>query len=200
MRIDGYEGRIKRLVLQKDKGTLSMNQVLYSFESSLYWQDIQSTNKPLHKLFKHKLLMDEKKPPLLSMDRLLLLGLVLCRGEKMLKARVFYDILQGIADHISAADKDFKITIKRLVEVSVYLVTQFYIEQGGKTTFLTKLPRLGTPEFNSKLEDLLDLYQNTVYVELESRISRQNLILRTVKYADYILDAEKMRAKWFEIC
>ena len=84
---------------------------------------------PLQNLFKHQLLYDEKSPEFLNLDRCILLGLVLCRGEHALKARVLYDILQveGKSGSISAEVKKFKITFKRLVEVGVYLVVKFYV-------------------------------------------------------------------------
>ena len=42
---------------------------------------------------------------------------------------MLYDVLQdGMQESISAGDKDFVITITRLIEVSVYMITLFYIE------------------------------------------------------------------------
>ena len=40
MRIDAYEGRVKRLVLEKDDGRLTFSQLLFSFESSAIWKDL----------------------------------------------------------------------------------------------------------------------------------------------------------------
>lgn len=34
----------------------------------------------------------------------------------------------------------------------------FYVEQGGKTTFMQKIPEIGSQEFNSRLEDFLEMY------------------------------------------
>jgi hypothetical protein len=93
MRVDAYEGRIKRLVLAEDKGTLSFEQLQYSFESSANWLELQNEKSELTKLFKHELLYDEQQNRRLNMDRLLLLGIAMCRGEDNLKARVLFDIM-----------------------------------------------------------------------------------------------------------
>lgn len=63
-------------------------------------------------------------------------------------------------DHIAAETKNFRITIKRLIEVGVYLVVKFYILQGNQTQFLKRLPEIGTKRYKDKLDDFLDFYQN----------------------------------------
>ena len=95
MRIDAFEGRVKRLVLEKDDGRLTFSQLLFSFESSNNWKDLQNERSLLSKLFHHPILRDENQVEYLNVHRCILLGLVLCIGDKRLKARVLFDVLQS---------------------------------------------------------------------------------------------------------
>ena len=93
MRIDAYEGKIKRLIYAEDKGTLTFEQLSFAFERSPNWADLKNPRSRLYKLFHHSLLRDENEKELLNVHRCILLGLVLCNGDEKLKARVLYDVL-----------------------------------------------------------------------------------------------------------
>jgi hypothetical protein len=82
LRIDAYEGKIKRLVYAEDDNTLTFEQLAFAFEGSTNWVEIKDPRSRLHKLFQHTLLRDEKKPELLNVHRCVLLGLVLCHGDE----------------------------------------------------------------------------------------------------------------------
>lgn len=72
-------------------------------------------------------LKDESNPEMLSVFKLILLGLLLCSGADELKCRVLYDILQDdLQDKISASDKDFSTTFEDLIQVSCYMILDFY--------------------------------------------------------------------------
>ena len=198
MRVDAYEGRIKRYVQQRDKGAISFSQIAHSFLLTNNWQDLQQQDSVLTKLF-HDPLMQEKNG--ISVDRCLLLGLVLCRGNTVLKARVFYDILQdALQDSIAAEDKDFRKTFVKLIEVAVYLMVRMCNKYQGSTKYLEAVPKLHSKQFEQKIDDLLEVYQNTIYQSLDSRVSRVNFIKRTATLADYVLDSEKLRKQWYLIC
>ena len=201
MRIDAYEGKIKRLVYADDNGTLTFEQLCFAFERSQNWSDLKNPRSRLYKLFHHPLLYDEKQPSLLNVHRCILLGLVLCNGEDKLKARVLYDVLQdGMQQSISAGDKDFLLTITRLIEVSVYLTTLFYVEMENSCDYLNLLPKVGTSKFTRAVEEFLEEYQDLVYQTSDSRVSRSNLILRTAQNASYVLNSERIRVKWLIHC
>ena len=51
MRIDAYEGKIKRLVYAEDNGTLTFEQLCFAFERSPNWSDLRDPHSRLHKLF-----------------------------------------------------------------------------------------------------------------------------------------------------
>jgi hypothetical protein len=93
MRVDAYEGKIKRLVYSEDNGTLTFEQLCFAFERNSNWSDLKDPRSRLHKFFQHPLLRDEKQPHLLNVHRCILLGIVLCNGDDKLKARVLYDVL-----------------------------------------------------------------------------------------------------------
>jgi len=61
-------------------------------------------------------------------------------------------------ESVSAGDKDFLITITRLIEVSVYMITLFYIEQENSCDYLNLLPKVGTPKFTRAVEEFLEEY------------------------------------------
>lgn len=94
MRIDAYEGKIKRLVYADDNGTLTFEQLCFAFEQNKNWSDLKNPHSRLYKFFKHPLLRDEEKPELLNVHRCILLGISLCSGDEHLKSRVLYDVLQ----------------------------------------------------------------------------------------------------------
>ena len=94
MRIDQYEGRIKRYVNQDDKNTVTLRQLRYSFQEDQTWSDLQDDTSMLYRLFNSPELFDEEQPDKLNVIKLICLGLMLCGGTYELKARVLYDVLQ----------------------------------------------------------------------------------------------------------
>ena len=93
MRIDQYEGRIKRYVNLEDNNTVSLRQLRYSFQEDDAWNGLQDETSVLWRLFNQEELKDVDQPDRLNVPKLICLGLMLCGGSDELKARVFYDVL-----------------------------------------------------------------------------------------------------------
>mmetsp|Transcript_24982 Transcript_24982/g.24448 ORF Transcript_24982/g.24448 Transcript_24982/m.24448 type:complete len:114 (-) Transcript_24982:201-542(-) len=77
----------------------------------------------------------------MSIQYLLLLGLLYCKGSTDDKARVFYDVLQdGLQDTIAANDKDIKACFGRLFEMASCNVHRW------STTYLPGNPSGANPD------------------------------------------------------
>ena len=129
IRIDEWEGKIKRFVSAQDEATVSIEQLQYSFKNLAHWEDLGDTGSTLYRAMTHVRLRDEKQPSRLNVHKMMLLGLILCPGSNDLKARVLYDVLQdNLQKTISANDKDFKITFARHVEIAYCLIIDLCLE------------------------------------------------------------------------
>ena len=59
MRIDQYEGRIKRFVNKEDADTVTLRQLKYSFQEDEAWAALQDETSVLFRLFSQPELKDE---------------------------------------------------------------------------------------------------------------------------------------------
>jgi hypothetical protein len=92
MRIDVFEGKVKRFVY--DKNSVTLTQLRYAFKDDKNWEDLQRDNSLLVKLITSEAFQDEKNPAEINIHTLILWGLLNCNGDKKMKSRVFYDVLQ----------------------------------------------------------------------------------------------------------
>lgn len=92
MRIDVFEGKVKRFVVNKN--SVSLSQLRYAFKDDRNWEDLQNDNSLLVKIITSDYFKDEKNTDEINIHSLILWGLLLCAGDNKLKARVFYDVLQ----------------------------------------------------------------------------------------------------------
>jgi hypothetical protein len=124
MRIDVFEGKVKRFVINKNSVTLS--QLRYAFKDDRNWDDLQNDNSLLVKIRTSDYFKDEKNTDEINIHSLILWGLLLCAGDNKLKARVFYDVLQdNLQPQISANDKEFPGSFNKLIEVATKLVYEY---------------------------------------------------------------------------
>ena len=109
---------------------------------------MQDQTTMLCRLFQNDFLKDETNPEMLSVFKLILLGLLLCSGSEQLKCRVLYDILQDdLQDKISASDKDFSTTFEDLIEVSCYMILDVYREESKRDYNTDSFPEMHSKEF-----------------------------------------------------
>ena len=92
MRIDVFEGKVKRFVSGKNSVTLP--QLRYAFKDDKNWEDLQRDNSLLVKLVTSEAFADEENSGEINIHTLILWGLLNCNGDKKMKSRVFYDVLQ----------------------------------------------------------------------------------------------------------
>ena len=93
MRIDRYEGCIKRYVNKEDNLTVSIEQLKYAFYDEEPWADLQDDRSRLSRIFRQKEMKDSNNPNRLNVYKLICMGVPLCGGSVKLKARVLYDVL-----------------------------------------------------------------------------------------------------------
>ena len=60
MRIDNFEGKIKRFVNVEDKGTVTIRQLRYAFQEDEPWAGLQDETTTLFRLFCQPELRDEE--------------------------------------------------------------------------------------------------------------------------------------------
>lgn len=114
MQIQDFEARVKKLVFGKQ--SLTFKQFNFSFRGLKGWEDLENSDSLLNKILHSDYFLDEENKDELSVPSLLLWGLMLCPGDKNIKARVFYDILQDqLQESIAASDKDFNGSFDSLV-------------------------------------------------------------------------------------
>ena len=90
LRIDVFEGRVKRFVVGKTG--VSLDQLRYAFKDDKNWKDLYDDNSLLINILKSEYFEDEEKG-LINIHALILWALLLCGGDSHLKARVYYDVL-----------------------------------------------------------------------------------------------------------
>jgi len=135
----------------------------------------------------------------LSVSRCVILGILLCTGEEALKARVLYDVLQDNMQHqISAGDKDFRETFKKIVEIACFMVPDMLretkdTEQNSNLKALFEMrPKLESESFTDVVEIILDKHQDEVFGQ-KSRLSRGEYLLATSKNSPWLFNAQKFR-------
>jgi hypothetical protein len=124
IRIDVFEGKVKRFVTGKNSVTLA--QLRYAFKDDKNWEELKNDDSLLVQVLKSEFFEDEKNPGEINIHSLILWGILLCPGTNQLKARVFYDVLQdALQETISAGDKDFPESFNKLIELATKLVYRF---------------------------------------------------------------------------
>ena len=92
MDIREYEGRLKKLVYGKD--TISVRQLQFSFTRDYEdFDDLNNEDSWLFKVFTASEFKQDEAAAEMSIQYLLLIGLLYCKGSSEEKARVFYDVL-----------------------------------------------------------------------------------------------------------
>jgi len=169
MRIDVFEGKVKRFVINKNSVTLS--QLRYAFKDDKNWQDLQTDDSLLVKIITSKYFKDQKNEDELNIHALIEWGLLLCAGDNKLKARVFYDILQdNLQPQISANDKEFPDCFDKIVELATRLVYEFEpeINSGESTVNPDKVT-------DSAIENLRESFLDGVF-DAASKLSRKEFM------------------------
>ena len=172
LRIDKYEGCIKRFVNKDDNGTVTLRQLQYAFQEEDSWSCLNDETSVLFRLFNQPELKDDENPERLSVAKLMCVGLMLCGGTNELKSRVLYDVLQdNMQQKISSSDKDFATTCRHMIVLDVYMMLKVYREEAS-AEFLTKwYPQPGTQLFENVLEEFKEMFLDEIFGN-ESNLSR----------------------------
>ena len=123
-----FEGRVKKLVY--NKGRITIRQLQYVLGKDFDdFVDLADKDSQISKLltsapFKPDIADGEDwMSSSIDIDRLLLFGLLYCKGTHDVKCLALYDILQdALQDEITASDKEIKFALKWLYEVSTHWV------------------------------------------------------------------------------
>mmetsp|Transcript_13870 Transcript_13870/g.10004 ORF Transcript_13870/g.10004 Transcript_13870/m.10004 type:complete len:145 (+) Transcript_13870:441-875(+) len=135
----------------------------------------------------------------MSIQYLLLIGLLYCKGSNEEKSRVFYDILQdGLQDTIAANDKDIKACFGRLFEMASCNIHRW------STTLLPGHPSGGNPDLektskNAKkwkeaLGEIQDEFLDKIF-DVESKVEREFFIKKVANEQNYIFKPNELRQK-----
>ena len=200
MRIDQYEGRIKRYVNADDKNTVTLRQLRYSFQEDQTWSDLQDDTSMLYRLFNSPELFDEEQPDKLNVIKLICLGLMLCGGTYELKARVLYDVLQdNMQPKISSNDKDFVIAFTHLVVLSSYMMLRIYREESGSPYVTEWYPQPKTQRFDNVLEEMREGFLDEIF-DSSSNMTREQFLQTVTQRQPWIFESEEVRKRWNMYC
>ena len=164
MRIDKYEGCVKRFVNISDENTVTLRQLRYAFQEDESWGQLLDETSVLFRMFNQAELKDANQPDKLNVLKLLCIGLMLCGGNPDLKARVFYDILQdNMQQKISSSDKDFTTTFRNMIEIDCYMMMRMYRQESNSVQMNSHWPQPGTTEFENKLDEFKESFLDEVF-------------------------------------
>jgi hypothetical protein len=109
------------------------------------YEDFEELNNPdsvLYKIFTSQEFRPEESDEM-SIQYLLLFGLLYCQGSNEDKAKVLYDVLQdGLQESISANDKDLKDCFGRLIEMGTANIHKWTVAYGDYTIQKGLVPEL----------------------------------------------------------
>ena len=132
---------------------------------------------------------DEKAANEINIHTLILLGLILCPGDNKLKARVFYDVLQdSLQETISANDKDFQGTFKKLIDLAAKLPYDYQHEVNGGE-------RLENPKVNEDLIDTMkEAFLDAIF-DNSAKLTRNEYMDLVISKANWIFTSKGIREK-----
>lgn len=134
----------------------------------------------------------ENFPDELSTERIILVGILLCRGNARMRADVFWRVVQeGPTPFIGAQDKDFYPAFQDMVEIGVLILKDFARNQ-QMSKYLNH---------NLKLKNVYRMHENFVdkIYGFESRLDREIWIEKVAKQVPWILKPETMRLYAYEL-
>lgn len=188
MRIDIFEGKVKRFVTGKNSVTLQ--QLRYAFKDDKKFEDINNDESLLVQVLKSDFFEDEKNAGELNIHALILWGLLLCPGDNQLKARVFYDVLQdSLQETISAGDKDFPESFDKLIGLATKLAYRFEGEvegNGGEA-------KISEDRIN---EDLLEKIRESFLDDIfgsSSKLTRKEYMEKVANKQNWIFSSKQVR-------
>ena len=141
-----FEGRVKKLVFGKSKITIKQLQYVLGkdFDDFVDLTDKDSqiskilTSAPFEPEIAEN--AEDWMSSSVDIDRLLLFGLLYCKGSHEVKCLAFYDILQdALQEQISATDKDITFALVWLFELSTHWIHVWSLEAAKANEMEEKL-------------------------------------------------------------
>ena len=132
MDIDDYERRIKKFVEPDCENLINERQLVESFNDHVYLKgELQNKQSPLRKLMLNDTFA--VKPGQYSVPWLLLLGILYCASNVKVRALKFYELCQSeLEAQISSSDRDLKANLKKMMEISYWMMLAIYKGEGGQ--------------------------------------------------------------------
>ena len=206
-----FEGRVKKLVYNSSDITIKQLQYVLGKDFDDF-VDLTDKDSQISKIlssppFEPKVAEseDDWMKSTIDVDRLLLFGLLYCKGDKKVKCLAFYDILQdALQEDISAGDKDITFAIVWLYELSTHWVHTWALENAKAQGFEDKINQEKLCErfadkssLKENLEELHEDFLDDSFGDM-SRISRLEFLKTIEKSCLYLFDPEEQRKKVLE--
>jgi hypothetical protein len=116
----------------------------------------------------------------MSIQYLLLLGVLYCSGSNEEKSRVFYDILQdGLQDSISANDKDIKSCFGRLIEMPTANLHRWCSDFGDPDMLFGTIEEFNKDKYKRQWKEVIEAIQEKFLddvFDVNSKIPREDFI------------------------
>ena len=141
----------------------------------------------------------------IDIDRLLLFGLLYCKGTHEVKCLALYDILQdALQDMISATDKEITFALIWLYEMSTHWIHVWSLEAAKANEVEDKIDKSKVNERFGELESYKDLLEEIHENFLDdafgaaSRMSRTEFLEVLNKNVKYLFTPSELRKKVLE--
>ncbi len=127
----------------------------------------------------------------MSIQYLLLFGLLYCQGSNEEKAKVLYDVLQdGLQDSISAKDKDLEDCFGRLIEMATANIHRWTVAYGDNTIEKGLLPAFDKnnetrANWKEVVANIQERFLDEVF-DVNSKIDRDMFIKRVSTQQNYL--------------
>lgn len=198
MDIREFEGRIKKLVYGKD--TISIRQLQFTFARDVEdFESLTNTDSEFYQIITSPVFQSEETEGELSIQYLLLFGLLYCQGTNDDKAKVFYDVLQdGLQDTISAKDKDIQDCFGRMIEIATAWIHKWSQELGeADVKDKDVVPSLNKTDDNAEkwsaaIETIQEKFLDDVF-DVHSKMDRKDFIKQVATKQAWLFKPDQIR-------
>jgi hypothetical protein len=164
MCIGGYSRMIRQaldmhrtIVEEPQASCVSHGALVHTFKQNPTWADLASKQSQLSQ-FLYSTCKDDIKPEMLSVQKLMILGILWCEGDDQEKAVQFFELLQGRQDsRIAANDKDFKPNLYMLFDFATEIVFENeHLIMGTSRSVTKRQTKKAKEQYEEFAEEFLD--------------------------------------------
>ena len=132
---------------------------------------------------------DDEDPSLISIHTLLMWGLLLCPGDKAMKTRVLYDVLQdNLQTFISAIDKDFLRNFDKLIVLATIVPYKYVYSFGIDIKYTHETVN------QDLIEEIRDKFLDDIF-DTKAKLYRNDYLKLVQLKASWIYNSTEIRRR-----